>query len=63
MIPRRVPGWTSPEEEFAKTRAYEDALLARYVGGLPLTRLDRRDARRIAKVRFGVKFEKKGTVQ
>jgi len=50
-VARRIPGWTTPEEEAEKTRAYEDALIARYVEGLPLTRVDRREAVALLKER------------
>lgn len=50
-IERKTPGWTNPEEQAQIQRAYEDELVRRYEQKLPLTKLDKRDARRIIRQR------------
>lgn len=40
-------GWTTPEEEAAKTATYEQMLVERFDKRLPMSNWDKRDARRI----------------
>lgn len=44
-----VPGWTTPEEARNVRARYEAELLRRFRAGEPLTKSDRRDARRLSK--------------
>lgn len=44
-------GWTTAEEQAAAQRSYEDALVRRYQGGMVLSSIDRREARKVIKRR------------
>jgi hypothetical protein len=46
-------GWFTPEQEAARTKAYEDMIVHRFKTKLPLSAIERKEARALIKAREG----------
>ena len=58
----KANGWTTKEEEEAAQIAYDDELVRRYQGGMVLSSIDRREARKIIKHRMAKLNERNSNV-